>query len=204
MSSITEVCNWALTKLGEPLVLEWDEDSTQGKLLRVIYPLVRDEVQASFPWKSLKRRASIAASADTNPWGYQYIYNLPADLLFLGDVRESASQPLRNWEMEGRTVTTDFAGPLLIRYQKRSDDPSEWGPLLTAVVACKIAVELSEKICQDPNKRSLAWREYNLAMESATKQSSLQAEPTNINDPSPWEEARVGGVYPWFGSGDTL
>ena len=81
MATEVDICNIALTNLGEPKVVSLTENSERARLCNLRYPDVRDAVLRSHPWNCAMKRAQLTRTTSTPAFGYLYEYSLPADLL---------------------------------------------------------------------------------------------------------------------------
>lgn len=195
MASPVDICNLALTSLGQPTITAIDPPDTGSKSARLcaqLYPLLKDETLRSHPWRRLKKRASLAAEVTTPDWGYTTQYPLPADMLRLLDVYVG-DQQLLTWDLEGDKILCNETGPLLVRYIRTSTDPEEWDAIMVTAVAYRLAVDLAEPLTQDPNKKSFAIAKFDEVMSEAKNASAQEGTPSDLGLPDPWVSVRFGG-----------
>jgi len=192
MVSPVDLCNLALTSLGQPTVVQIDppdDNSKSARLCAQIYPIMRDEVIRFHPWRRLTKRTTLAASVVAPDWGYTTAYPLPADLITLIDVYVGGVK-LMDWHLEGDDILTNTTDPLQIRYIQTSTNPDDWDPLLRDAVAYRLAVDLAEPLTQDPSKKSFAIAKYEEVMKSAKNASAQEGTPTDLGLPDPWVSIR--------------
>lgn len=194
MTSPVDVCNLALTSLGQPTVVQIDPPDSKSKAARLcaqMYPLMRDEMIRKHPWRRLKKRITLAASVVAPDWGFTTQYPLPADLVTLIEIYID-DVPLRLWELEGDMILCNETAALNIRYIRTSDNPDDWDPLLIDTIAYRLAVDLAEPLTGDPNKKGFAVAKFQQVFEEAKNASAQEGTPTELGLPDPWVSARFG------------
>lgn len=209
MPSEIDVINYALIKLGQNPIISLTDDTPVASTVGLIYPLVRDQLQRLFPWRSCKARKQLAASTETPEWGYGYKYPVPADNLRIIDVYGGSGEPYHRlgntegpfprslWSYENGEILTDIQGPINIIYLKRVTDPNEWDSLQVSAMSAFLAMELAEPLTNSPQKRSQAAAWFQEIMAAAKNASAQEGNPAIMNPDSKWEQAR------WDGGGNT-
>lgn len=77
MATEVEICNLALTQVGNAQFIEsLDDDSDESALCKLWYPISRDAVLEAFEWPFATQRVQLATSsvAPVGPWAYRYLY----------------------------------------------------------------------------------------------------------------------------------
>lgn len=82
---------------------------------------------------------------------------------------------------------------LPILYIHKEEVTAHWHPLFTEAFACKLAIELCERLSGDTSKRELAWREYDRAIATARQINALGMPPKVLQDGT-WMVAHMRGV----------
>ena len=144
--SWTEVCNLALTDLGDQRITSLDDLTKEASLSKLVYPACRDEVLRLHPWNSASRRAALPELAAAPAFGFDHQYQLPADCLRVLHLPDADADTV--WKVEGRVLLTDLGAPLSVQYVARLDDPGEIDPLLVAAIAARIALRLCRPLTQ--------------------------------------------------------
>lgn len=193
-ASEVDICNLALDRLGQPTIIDLEDDNKAGQLCRRMYPLARDEIQRRFPWRRLRKRASIAALADAPAWGYSNWYELPGDLLRLIEVYQNNTPLHSGWELEGNRILINYSDPLNIRYICRETDTSKFDALMVSAIAAYMAKDMAESLTQDPAKKGFAYNDFNEIMKEAKHANAQEGNPTRLNSPDTWELVRWGGA----------
>lgn len=190
MASQVELANRALTKIGEARIMSLDDDIEAARVVASLFSVVRDAELRAHNWNFSIRRDALAALSTVPAWGYYYQYQLPADCLRVIQVGEYLPPPSMSnyrmtseseWQIEGGKVLTNLGAPLKIRYVSRVEDTGAWDALFVEAFACRLAVELCERITQSNTKRDAAWGEYEKALNSAVRSDAIE----NPSEPLP-------------------
>lgn len=199
MASQVEIANRALTKIGEARILSLTDDLEAARVVSSLWDIVRDSELRARNWNFSLTRASLPALVTTPAWGFYYQYQLPSDCLRVIQVDEFFPGPsmsdYRNrseaqYQIEGGKILTDLAAPLKIRYVARIEDTGSWDAAFVEVFACKLAVEVCERLTQSNTKRDLAWNEYGEALKAAVRADAIENPPEPLPDDS-WMLSRL-------------
>lgn len=199
MASQVEIANRALTKIGEARILSLSDDVEAARVVSSLWDIVRDAELRSRNWNFSILRASLAALVATPAWGFDYQYQLPSDCLRVIQVDEYFPGPsmsdYRNaseaaYQIEGGKILTDLAAPLKIRYVSRVEDTGSWDAAFVEVFACRLAVEVCERLTQSSTKRDLAWKEYGEAVKGSVRADAIENPPEPLPDDS-WMLSRL-------------
>ena len=184
MSSIVDICNRALDKLGEAPITSLADDTKPARACNRAFEPLRDAVLRDHPWNFAMARAALAASTTAPAWGYAAQYTLPVDCLRV--VTVDTTWP---WTVEGGAILTDAGAPLYIRYVRRQTDASQFDPLFAEALAARLAVELCEGLTQSNTKREAATRSHREIMARARAIDGREASAETIADTA-WFDAR--------------
>ena len=144
-SSILQVCNIALGRLGADSILSIDSATKEAQACKLFYQTALDEVLRTHPWNFAIRRQTLTASEEPS-FGWTNSYLLPADclrVLDLNDLHEFSDPP--HWQIEGRSLLCDQM-EAHIRYISRDADPLQYDALFVAALAAKLAALIAKKI----------------------------------------------------------
>lgn len=201
MTSKIAIANRALTKIGEPRVVSLD-DSQASQEIDAMWDILRDSELRKNRWGFAITREQVAASVTAPAFGYTTAYPLPADclrVLMLGDIlpgydptdyRNGADSS--EWVIEGRSLLTNTTGDLNLRYVRQVEDTTQWDAAFIETFACRLAIELCERITQSSEKRQQAKAEYRDALGEARRAGALELPSVPIADDS-WVLVRVRG-----------
>lgn len=204
MASQTEICNRALDKLGTASITSISDNVEAARALNRCWNLIRDAELRRRRWSFSIKRANLAAHVTAPLYQYGAAYPLPVDCLRvlslfgydigpnLSDYLSGQGQP---YVIEGRSILygTPGAGSysaLPLRYIASIEDTTQWDSAFTDAFACRLAAEIAEKITQSPDKRKLAWQEYQQAIAEAKRANAIELPADYIADDT-WVMARV-------------
>lgn len=141
LASIIDICNMALTLIGEPSITSLDEGTVVSNKCDSLWVPSRDFVQDQWDWPECIKRATLVLSTDLPNHGWAYKYALPSDYLHLIDLYEH-----NDWEadfsIEGGFLFTDHASAN-ISYVGKNSDPTTWSTYLVECVKHWMASQLS-------------------------------------------------------------
>jgi len=197
MSSQTEVINVALTRLGEARILSVDDDTTLAADARAMWGLLlRAELRAHL-WRFSLARAFLQLLATPPAFGFANRCALPADCLRLLQVGDHTTVSLASfegsaegpWAVEGRTLLTNCAAPVPVRYIRLVEDVTQWDALFASCFAYRLAMELAEMRTQSNSKDERLERRYMADLRRALRAGALETPATRIPD-GPYLAAR--------------
>lgn len=186
MSSVIQIANRALTKLGSARITSIDDDVKAARSVKSCFEDLRDDELRAYRWQFAMKRTSLAALATAPAFGYLYQYQVPSDFLRIDMCDDRYPSTIMDnyigteyldWILEGNKILTDIDAPLKLRYIARIEDPNQWDVNFREALACRIAAELAEDLTQSNQKRQLAWEEYKIAINKAIKSNSIEKLP---------------------------
>ena len=142
MPSETDICNRALSRVGEARITSLTDDTKQARACNSAYAHVRDEVLRSHPWYSAITRTTLAKLSSSPAYGYDDQYQLPSDCLRVVELYDTRLP----WVVEGRKLLSDEGSPLSVRYVRREEDPNQYDSMLVSAIAARLAIELCEEL----------------------------------------------------------
>lgn len=149
MASVVDICNIALSNLGDQKISSLSDANERARLCNLRYDDVRDSVLRSHPWSCAVTRTLLARNDTAPVWGFSYSYSLPSDCLRVLDVEEWET-PFR---IESGVIVTD-AETVKLKYIKQVTDPNEFDSLIIQALALKLASEIAESLTGRPELRN--------------------------------------------------
>lgn len=210
-SSKVDICNAALGKLGQDIMLSaMTENTKHARAFNRVFDRVRDFVLTDFVWPFATKSVALALDAQESPgWAYRYAY--PSDCLnalaVCGEdgVRIAlASAASGCWDarptraIDGRheftvlhgtqstAIATDLADAYLI-YTCRVEEVARFAPHFVEALACRLAIEVAPVIAAEVGlKIGDRLEQKYLAAKSAAAVHALNEahETTTIETPS--------------------
>lgn len=189
MASLTAIFNRALTEISDDRVTAPDQDTEAATVLNANWEMVRDRVLRGHPWNCAKSRDQLASSA-TPAFGFTYQYNWPADCLrVLGLDADTHGDAV--WQVEGRKILTDEAGPLNIHYIARIEDTEQFDAALVTALAVELAATVGKRLGASNAKIEDLRKWSDDLMRSARNSDAQEGTPEEPDTSSPWLDARI-------------
>lgn len=155
--AVTEVsiCNSALIKIGAERILSLDDNTARAKLLKEIYPLVRDDLISSHPWNFATGRVALAALATAPLYEWSYNFQLPSDCLRVYGT-DIDPDP---WKVEEGKLLCN-SGTVTIKYIKQVTDTAKFSAYFVETFACRLAAEIAYALTQSTTLKDSAEAKY--------------------------------------------
>ena len=185
MASTVEICNIALSNLGDQLITSLTEANARARACNLRFNDTRDAVLRSHPWNCAMSRATLAVSG-TPDWGYTNSFALPTDCLRVLDVED----PDTEWKIEGRNIVSD-GSTIKIRYIAQITDTTLFDSTLVQAIALKLAWEIAETLTGNIDLKREMWQKYQFAMSEARSNDAMEGTPEKI-EADEWLLARRG------------
>ena len=185
--SWVQVANSALTKLGDSLIVSFDDDSPRAALVKERYQPARDHVLRMHPWNcAMKRVSSANLSSPAPAFDYTYYHSLPDDWLRTIFIGPDGT----DYRIEGRYIATD-ATELEHRYIRRVSDPTEIDTLCGEAIAFYLAWDICTRLQQNGEIKQEMWNGFQAMLRTA-KTVDAQEEPTKELRANEWLDSRWG------------
>jgi hypothetical protein len=185
----TGIANLACAGLGVRQLANVETDtSTAARTINALIPLLADEVIAAHPWKVAMVRAQLPAGLAPPLFGPAYLYPLPADpwCLRVWQVMDEEGSWLRyddrdaGWQVEGRTILSDYAPPLAIKYIGRVTDPNLFTGQLATAMAFRIEAAAAYTLTNSREMEMTAMQKWASFIPDARSLDSQQGTPQHI------------------------
>ena len=189
MSSIVDLCNAALDKVGSPPILDIEGTNKAERLCKRTYPFARKRVLRKHPWNFAIKRAALSKLTATPLSGnFAYQFRMPNDSLRLLEVLDAYEN---EYVQEGDVILSNQE-TLSIRYVWDVTDLSKYDPLAYDAVKLAMAIDMIETLNQSTSKKRALGQEYSDMFLDA-KQVDAQENPTTTLDDEEdaWLTARM-------------
>lgn len=137
MASVVDICNKALSLIGQRHIVSFDDDSPEALACRTHWQPLRDEKLREHPWNFATVRVALNRLVDVPAFGFAYYHQLPTDCLKVLNI-----EPEGFFEVEGRYLLSDTAN-LSLKYIKTLDDTTNYDSQIAAALAYLLAAELA-------------------------------------------------------------
>jgi len=152
MASDVDIINFALARLGDEATvasISPPEGSAQAEHAARFYPVARDSMLESHPWRFATRRA-VLAPLSQNAWNWNLVYAAPTGMLRLLSVIPMAA-PDEAQSCEYELASDASSVPIIYtnqeaasaRYVARVTDSTQFSPLFTDALAWLLASYLA-------------------------------------------------------------
>lgn len=155
MASVVDICNLALSHLGDNATLasiDPPEGSMQAEHCARFYPVARDSMLELHDWKFATRRAPLAW-LDRPSWNWQYAYAAPAQAIkFISVLPFSAGNDSETQQYEteadenGNVIILTNQEQATMRFIARVIDTTRFPPLFVDALAWLLASHLAGPI----------------------------------------------------------
>jgi len=188
MADKTQICNMALTPLGDQRIHDIDDDSGESAVLcRLYYDIIVDEVLRSHPWNCAVWYQSLAAlSSDDDDYlldmyeDYEYQYVLPTAPHCLR-VLSIPSYPDEDYKIIGGYLLCNLE-EVTIEYIGRITDPTKFDPLLVGAIAYRLAADLAMKITESEKTRNDMMSMYEWQLNQAKTIDGIESEAPQVEE----------------------
>ena len=184
MATATDVCNAALIKIGEKRITSAGFATPTNERERVCsehYERLRDAELRKNVWNFAIKRAVLSEDASA-PTGEDYTvrYALPSDYIRMIELYETD-----DYQIENGYILCNVDSTLNIRYVYKVTVVNSFDPLFYDALACRIALELCDRITQKRAKRSEIIEEYKAFMLTAAQVDAIE-NPTRALPEDDW------------------
>lgn len=188
-SSEVAIVNRALDYLGAQAVISLDDGTANSDRMKRQLPSSRDAVLRAYPWNCATRRVSLPALSQAPAFGFARVFQLPVDCLRVLTTEDDVLYDAR-WRVEGRTLLTDEAAPLRLRYIARIEDPSLYDALLADAISARLAADLAFAITGNATLvQSMAQFAENM-LARAKRVDAREASQDEVLTADLWRDAR--------------
>ncbi len=162
MTSDTDICNSALTKVGANRIISLDADTAEGRVCKEQYPKIKKAFLRGHLWNFATKRVQLALSVTEPVFEFSYQYALPVDCLRVVGMEGETSFP---WKVEGRYILTDNNEA----YIKYICDAAEglFDDTAAEALACALAVDICIPLTQSAGLKESLKVDYRDALRAA-------------------------------------
>lgn len=199
MTSVVDVMNRGLSKLGTDRVVSRLDDNKRAREMDACYDSLRDAELCANRWRFSLKRASLTALSSA-PIGTQFTleYQLPTDCLQLVQVGEFYVPSLTDYRLsdeapfsvEGRKILTNFPAPLFIRYVSQVTDPNQFDACFIESLGAMLGQQTCEALTGSSTKKDDLMKDYAFWIDRAITANAIETPPQAVADDA-WIVARI-------------
>lgn len=142
-TSVVQIVNNALVKLGANAILSLTEDSEAARAANLIYEQIRDAVLRDHVWNFAKKRIELAKDSDTPAFEFSFQYTLPFDCLRVLQMEDLDMI----YKIESGKLLTDES-PAKILYVSRVEDVNLFDSMFVEALSARISAELAVTLAE--------------------------------------------------------
>lgn len=189
----TDIANTALSRVGHNrMMTSYDDDATtEGNIVRLHYPRLRDALLRAHPWNFAIKRAALAPEGTAPTYEYGYKFPLPNDCLKVIRTRIESENTEDDYRIEGRYVLSNEA-TCSIEYIARVTDPAQFDAMFVDVLAWSLAAEIAMPLINDARAAENAARMFERKLVDARSIDGQEGTPRQPVAAYSWLTARLG------------
>jgi|TARA_Y100000296_G_C5157394_1_gene249900 hypothetical protein len=192
MAGAVDICNIALTNLGEQKIVSLDENNERARLSKLRFDDVRDTVLRLHPWNCVTARTILNRDTDTPAWGYTYQYSLPSDCIRVLSIHDATIA----YRIEGSKLHTD-SGTIKLKYIQRPSDLTVLDANVVNLIGIRLAWELAEPLTAKTALKTEMWQKFTLELATTRSMDATEGTPEYFHG-STWLDGRMGAFTdPW-------
>lgn len=200
MASVIEICNLALSRLGNSRSINsLSEQSKEANLCSLHYDTARMEVLADFDWNFAIKRVALADTGLPPP-DWQFAYRYPTDCMRIAEIMVPGCRVVPERFRVQYEVGSDAAGTGRLIYTDQEDawlkyvadvtDPNMFDALFRSALSWKIASEIGMPLASAPALVQNALTMYSQIIRSAGSRS-LNESQEPVEPDSEFTSARL-------------
>ena len=160
--TVVEICNQALSELGDQNISSLDEQKKAARLCNQFYEVARDMVLTEYEWSFATEYSTLAQlSADPENSGFAYQFTIPNDVLKILEVKD---QP--KFEVIGSRLHCDST-PCTIKYIKKVTNSDVFPSAVTEAISLYLAYKMCIPMTGDKQLKAQLIQYFVVALENA-------------------------------------
>lgn len=157
MISKVDICNLALTYIGQKTITSLDEPSENARRASLLFATALDSVLRAHNWNFAGKIEALAEIAGEPVLGWAYLYKYPSKCLFvrkifnqdtLNDAEPQQFKELLSSTTNQKAIATNLK-PAYAEITVQVTDPNLYDSLFVKALAYNMASELAQPLCGD-------------------------------------------------------
>lgn len=199
MASQVDICNYAMTILGEQPITSLLDNTPRARALNAVYATELQAELTSHWWNFSIKRVQLPALTTAPLYQFKYAYQLPPDFCGIIDVgnmfpsvdlSDYIGSDDSQWAIEGQNLVCNYGPPMYLRYTSNAITEGQWDSAFVRAFAAKLAATVAEMLTQNTTKCQKAQAQYDKALLMAIRSNSAQLPPQKPADDT-WMIARI-------------
>jgi len=177
MATDIEICNRALSRIGQDSILALDTSSKRSRACLREYAECRDKLLRTYIWTFAIKRAPLPKQVAAPAFGFANAFaRMPDDLRLVSLDPEDAV-----YRLEGRNILTD-EGSLSARYVSRVTDENVMDPNFRAALVYEVAQAICIELTQDKELRQQILNDLDTAISHARSIHAIEDFPQAVEE----------------------
>ena len=193
MNSKTTICTLALAYLGQAPISSLQQNNEPARWLQLFYEPVRDEVLRTHNWAFATAEKPLVCVQTPVATGGDYLYQYPADALFIRRVYVAGAENLAFTERFDPTLTQRVlcaAQPHAVAcYTRRITDETQFDPAFVKCFALALAGDCALALTGDIELAAQLQQKYTLYLEEA-RRANMSERVTFVPQKDAFSEVR--------------
>tara|TARA_R110000822_G_scaffold109543_1_gene239412 strand:- start:3140 stop:3742 length:603 start_codon:yes stop_codon:yes gene_type:complete len=192
-TSVVQIVNNALVKIGANAILTLTEDTEAARAANLVYDQIRDACIRDHVWNFAVNRVELAQNSTAPAFEFSYQYNLPSDCLRVLQMDDMSTL----YKIEGGKLLTDD-GTAKILYLARVEDVNLFDAMFVEALSARLAAELSVTLSESNTLYSNMMEMYQRKISDARSMDAQESGYIEIVADT-WLDSRVS-----YGGGATV
>ena len=184
MPTVVEICNLALTRIGNEGITSLEDDSKEGRACNRLYEVTRDILLSSHSWVFARHRESLEQLSEGPDFGYEYYYQLPSDCLRPLEV-VAITEP--EWVRESDRLLTN-ATEIDLLYVRREENPVRFDPFFVKALYLQLGGEVAWILEQKRQLKIDLLDEADFFISEAKRLDAIQGNPDVAFEDTSWQK----------------
>lgn len=174
MTSAVEISNLAIGWLGGTPIISFDDESTEAKLAKLNYPLVRDAVLEDHFWSFATQRIVLTPTVESPAFGEDNQFLIPPDTIKLQRVDRTVNgDDNLDWVREGKFIIANVER-CYVWYTRRVEDPTEFTSNFTQALAQRLAADIAIPLTESRSLQEQHFLLYQEKLNDAAATDGMQ------------------------------
>jgi hypothetical protein len=186
-----DICNQALSWLGESPITSIDDETTRAHQCKINYAPTRDAVLEAHDWTFAIERFIPAQNVVPPVYGPGIAYDIPPQIIRViacDNPNNSYDYPFVSkingreqidWQLEGDKIICSEA-VIHCRGVRRIEEEGRFSPLFVQAFAAKLAFLLAQVVTSDPDIAQNVYAMYDLFIKEAVSRDGIQGRSRQI------------------------
>lgn len=159
--TLLDIANSALVKIGAKPVQSIQDDTPSGRLIALRLRPVMDTILTMYPFTCSQKRVVIAPKAILEGQKYQYVFDIPSDMLRMISIEGKGGFRVFDFDHVGSELFCGY-DPLTILYCRSMYNVEKVDFDLAEAISLYLAYDICERITENQNRRRQLYEEFSL------------------------------------------